>query len=31
LFHFFGVMTANYERKPAFETFRRLVSELGTR
>jgi len=31
LFHFFGVMTANYERKPAFETLRRLVSELGMR
>ena len=29
LFCFFGIMTANYERKPAFETFRKLVQELG--
>jgi hypothetical protein len=29
LFYFFGIMTASYEKKPAFETFRRLVQELG--
>jgi hypothetical protein len=29
LFCFFGIMKANYERKPAFETFRRLLQELG--
>ena len=28
-FHFFGIMTAAYERKPAFEVFRRLIQELG--
>lgn len=29
LFYFFGIMTADYQRKPAFETYRRLVEELG--
>jgi hypothetical protein len=31
LFNFFGIMTADYERKPAFETIRKLVRELGAR
>jgi len=30
LFNFFGIMTANYQRKPAFEVVRGLVKELGT-
>jgi hypothetical protein len=29
LFGFFGIMTADYQRKPAFEVFRRVVRELG--
>jgi hypothetical protein len=29
VFHFFGIMTADYERKPAFETYRKLIQELG--
>jgi hypothetical protein len=29
LFHFFGIATADYRRKPAFETFRKLIQELG--
>ena len=29
LFHFFGIMTADYERKPAFKVVRELVHELG--
>ncbi len=31
LFSFFGIMTADYAQKPAFETFRRLVQEIGPR
>jgi hypothetical protein len=29
LFHFFGLTRADYSRKPAFETFRRLIDEFG--
>jgi len=29
LFSFFGIMTAGYEPKPAFATFRALIQELG--
>lgn len=29
LFGFFGIMTADYQRKPAFEVFRKLLRELG--
>ena len=29
LFSFFGIMTASYERKPAFQTYRNLIQELG--
>jgi len=29
LFSFFGIVTADYRRKPAFETFVRMVREIG--
>jgi len=29
LFSFFGILRANYERKPAFDTYRRLIAELA--
>ena len=31
IFHFFGITTSDYTRKPAFDKFRALVQELGTR
>ena len=31
LFHFFGLTRADYRRKPAFETYRRLIEECGAR
>jgi hypothetical protein len=31
VFRFFGITTADYQPKPAFETFRKLVDELGVR
>ncbi len=29
-FSFFGIMTADYQRKVAFETYRELIASLGT-
>jgi hypothetical protein len=31
LFHFFGITTSDYNRKPAFDKFRSLIQELGKR
>ena len=29
LFHRFGILRSDYSRKPAFDTLRRLIAELG--